>query len=684
MQYVAGLDPHPLDLYEKRCFSTIGLKANFAAFLNCTEPDPDDYHCLIGQKLQVFNLGIECIVARELLENEALEQFLGAGQLPTSLNLEDEDDPSSIPGVNDAATNLPLETSSTDKNKWPKSRLKGSKTDSETETSQEKTNYGPPTIDRDLDFWVMDEPGYTPSLDAVVGDFANTTADDTGFDYVGPPPADLDKDADNSSTEDIFQSKSKKHKSRKNGRNGKSKSIVVEGLPNQSWEGTMMDDGFDGSVVSSGTLSQAYFDAAEAGSIFSMKNGFVSLDTVVNVADMKRRPGARCPVQNAALAATGDQLYAPYLQRPYPVTDDVALERRIMLSASFDGEEKRGSLQSRLEIAHRLQKPKLLSDMCAFKAANPKCTIDDFTKWYGNPGSPLDDYNDDPISDEVSVHDAYQESAARKLDKASEAMRVLVSTRDFWGKTWEEATPVPAAEQEPLFDYDTTVEMVLDYLEQLHPANLMNQVMAVNLSSAYFALASSAKGTMKIGLVQLSIKRLRQTTEKALELLARDATGTLSQIAEGGSTAASTTSSNFASEEAIGACEEACDALSVTETMVARATSLLHKFPGQYKLISDLLRFADGSALALIDRVGRSNFLNLILEEQRRRNKNLDPSKDMLPNPILREYVFRNLDDENPCQLAVRFGDEGSVVDEGGNEGGVLLALMKSNVDSDE
>ena len=115
-------------------------------------------------------------------------------------------------------------------------------------------------------------------------------------------------------------------------------------------------------------------------------------------------------------------------------------------------------------------------------------------------------------------NNAYKESAAKKLDRASEAMRVLMSTRDFWGQCWEESTPVPASEQQPLFDHVSTVEMIIDYLEQLHPANLMNQVMAVNLSSAYFALASSAKATTKVGIVQLSLKRLRQKIEKALKI----------------------------------------------------------------------------------------------------------------------------------------------------------------------
>ena len=108
---------------------------------------------------------------------------------------------------------------------------------------------------------------------------------------------------------------------------------------------------------------------------------------------------------------------------------------------------------------------------------------------------------------------------------------------------------------------------------------------------------------MKIGIVQLSMKKLRQKIEKAINALSRDSTGSISQTCNGGvgsgSTAASTTTSHFASEASISACEEACSALSVTETMLARATSLLAKFPGQYGLVSDLLRFADGCPLGL-------------------------------------------------------------------------------------
>jgi Rab3 GTPase-activating protein catalytic subunit len=79
-----------------------------------------------------------------------------------------------------------------------------------------------------------------------------------------------------------------------------------------------------------------------------------------------QRKGARCPVQGATLQEANTQLYAPYLQRPLPLTDDIVAERRVMMAR-----QRYTHVGTRLEIARRLQEPKLLSDMQAFIAANP-------------------------------------------------------------------------------------------------------------------------------------------------------------------------------------------------------------------------------------------------------------------------------------------------------------------------
>ncbi len=710
MHYVAGLDPHPLELYKKRCYTSIGHKANFSAFLNCCEPDPDDYHCLIGQKLQVFQIGVECVVASELLEEEVMERFLEQGQVPVTAKVDkppglvrtvgedeeyDEDDHRWRPVGSDKVpahgeekqeehphpAQVFINNNRSKKRKWPKAKSsKGGPLE-----NGERKDYGPPTINSDLEFWVMDEPGYAPR-DAVGVDFVQPATDDTGFDFVVPAPRDMeDLDADDSVD---YRRKS-----------------MMMGAAVNGWEGTIMedngsnvgddDDDSEGSGDSAASrtttcsLSQAYFDAAEAGSIFSMKRGFVTLDTVVNVADMKRRPGARCPVDRVTLRGTGDQLYAPYLQRPCPLTDDLAFERKHMLaSEQREGESRKEVLAARIDLAHRLQRPKLLSDMSAFKAANPNATIDDFTRWYGNPGSPLDDYDDGdiPLPDDSSLAGAYYESAAKKLDRASEAMKVLIATRDFWASTWEQAPAVPAAEQQPLFDYESTVEMAIDHLEQMHPANLVSQIMAVNLSSAYFALVSSAEDALNVDLVKIAILRLRQKIEDALRLLSDDATGALFQSSSSDSASASTATANqYISEESIYACEEACNALTVAETMLSRAVSLLSKFPSQYNLVQELLKLTDGTTVALTDPIGRKGFLDAIFQQQKHHSGFTTPSSrsvaDNLPQPVLREYVLRNLDDDKPCQLAVRFGDAGAYLGRVDNEGGVLMALLKSFTD---
>lgn len=715
MQYVAGLDPHPLQLYEQRCFTSMGHQASFSAFLNCSEPDPDDYHCLIGQKLQVVQVGIECVVAKELLEQEVMERFLEQGEIPATARMAEEDlapgmiqseDPSEeedskwkpvgsdkvssvvVPEIAPSSDEAPPMViaggsgyNKKSKRKWPKSKAKKKGAD---ETTGARQDYGPPTINSDLEFWVMDEPGHAPldiaSQQQKTSQHVAMTTDDTGFDYVMSAPKDMeDLDAD--------ESVSYRRKS----------SMMGTHIDMTGWEGTIMedrdsqgedeDDDSEGSGDSaasrttSASMSQAYFDAAEAGSIFSMKHGFVTLDTVVNVADMKRRPGARCPVHQVTLKGTGDQLYAPYLQRPAPLTDDLVMERKHMLaSEQRQGESRKAVLEARIKLAHRLQRPKLLSDMSAFKAANPNSTIDDFTRWYGNPGSPLDDY-DEPLPDDVSVSGAYYESAAKKLDRASEAMKVLVATRDFWATTWEQAPAVPASEQQPLFNYESTVEMAIDYLEQIHPANLVNQIMAVNLASSYFTLMTSAEDALNVGVVKATVLKLRRKINHALGLLSSDATGSLFDSSDTASTSTAT-ANQYISEEAIHACEEACNAVALTETMLARAISLLSKFPSQYRLVQELIKLSDGTTVGLNDTMGRRGFLSAIYQQQKLR---LDSRRggivDGVPEPVLREYVLRNLDDEKPCQLAVRFGDAGAYLGRVENEGGVLLAITKSFTD---
>jgi hypothetical protein len=307
---------------------------------------------------------------------------------------------------------------------------------------------------------------------------------------------------------------------------------------------------------------------------------FDAHDVDPDAATNGKREGARCPIEGFLLRSTGEQLYAPYLQRAYPLTDDVITERKLMI-AKQDGGKATTTISQKLEIVHRLQRPKLMSDMRAFKAANPGAVYDDFAAWYGNPADPLAEYLevDEALTPQASPAELATRSPRSaaiadlkgKLDKAAESIRTLTTTRDFWAETWEEADATAAEEQPLLFDPITMAEMALDYFETLHPANLLCQVMATNLSAAYFSLATSAGDAVNIEIISSSLKHLRVTTEAAIKALSLDVL------------IAATTKrpksnlvfpSSVASVDSIAACEKACCALAESEALLARTRSV--------------------------------------------------------------------------------------------------------------
>ena len=553
MNYVPALDPPPHGT-TRRCFSS-GGRGSLAAQIHSSEPDPDDNHCLIGQKLQVFNLGLESVVTEEVRK--------GVQRLEQKERLDSNDDK-----------------------------------------------------DDEMDDGDDDDDDLT---------------EDEGDDQVLKSPSRTLLNASFVMTPTAAQTLL----------NGS----FVDGLTRLDVDDDRMNvDSPEGSSRSD-NMSE-FYDADEASS--------------VAFRDDERR-GARCPVQGVMLVSTGDQLYAPYLQRPYPLTDDVIMERRLVLSRQNTG--KRSTIvQQRLEIAQRFQRPKLHSDMRSFKAANPGATFEDFVGWYGNPSDPLEDVYDSEVLEHVG--DPNDSTKAEKLDKAAEAIFALEQTRNFWTKTWDEADPLPAAEQESLFDADSTVEMALDYLENIHPTTLLCQVMAVNLSTAYFILSASAGACIRIRSVAATLGRLRETVDTALQLLAKEATGSTGPP------------DAMASVETLTACGKACEAIASAEVIVSRAASLLHKLPQQYKLVEAITKLSEGAPLSLADdEAGRSTFLETVHEQQRQL-----PSAGVNLNlaPALREYLLQNTDDSTPCQLCVRYNDDGINVCDGAGRGGTIFALTKT------
>lgn len=783
MRPIAGLDL-TRNKSAKKCASmqSIGTKAEAAGKLNNSEPDPDDSYCLIGQKLQVFNVCLECAVAAERRELEEVESKL------------DQMEPKR-PRLNESDEMVPVETT-----------LMQKSSDSREESSSQLV-------------------ASTVTLASLM---------------TGQSP------------------------------------VVAMDVASQ---GTASDDEFfDAEEGESERRDDPLPTIEETTAVLRQSTSFMTKDG--------ERKGFRCPVQGAVLS-NGEQLFAPYLQRPAPVTDDIAAERRLLIARQRGG-KLTTSIAQRLEIAHRLVEPKLLSDMQAFKAANPGAVFQDFVSWYGNPSNPLDVYeeteetqsqdlrlgikitsSDDSVevslddsgrssssrrrmsrqntspppspggtirrfslsvhgsspppspgesrrrfsfsslgsqpsstggsrlslsghgnaspggslhrfglarrsgsgspgsqrlrvpsnspprspggtrrrlslsrhsgsesqlssrpsmtnsdesppttssgsrrrininlgrsrskdSDDSSVGsklrarlsqdetsseahsrssrrrrrpsiqqvDAMTEAATRsKLDKAAEAIRALKETRDFWAKTWERARAVPASEQEQLFDTDTTVEMALDYFENLHPATLMCQVLAVNLASSFFVLSSAATPSMSITVVRAAVKNLREKIEAALQALSLDA---LTAVTVKHAGEPNSVPSTVATVEAISSCERACIALYETEVLVSRATSLLHKLRGDHELVEVILQCAEASAIVIEDGDARTAILQVMAAYQHRPHE--------MPEPLVREYLLRSYDSPLPRQLCVRYGSDRASDD----RGVVALALGTCNRD---
>ena len=385
------------------------------------------------------------------------------------------------------------------------------------------------------------------------------------------------------------------------------------------------------------------------------------------------RSGARCPVEGKRLMASKEQLYAPYLQRDVPLTDDLILERKKMLTST--GVSDKTTIQSRIEAAHRLQKKKLVSDMSAFKAANPGAIFQDFINWYGNPGNPLDKYEYGSSSVDVALQSKSAE------EEAAEAMLILSATRTFWSNCWDESKPLSAREQPALFDAFSTIEILLHWLEAIHPAVLINQILAVNLTNAIFVLQSSMPNRTP-PIVQNVLSKLKDKTNITLGLLKHDVAKSITMSTIRSPLLDDDVHDPFAyvSPETIASCEEVCSIMGDAETIMSRAASLLTKLDGDVELVQQLLESPEGKSVEVKNHRSRTQILHEIMSQELRNNGKGDIENDReLPSPSLREYILRNIDENNPCQLTVSIGGTFGLEDGGSNstKGGLVMALKK-------
>ncbi|XP_021852729.1 uncharacterized protein [Spinacia oleracea] len=189
-----------------------------------------------------------------------------------------------------------------------------------------------------------------------------------------------------------------------------------------------------------------------------------------NTGDLVVRLGVSHQAENLTLLETGEPVYAPLTQEGPLLTEDLAREAEEFVLRT--GSVGAGCSQ-------------LLSDMQAFKAANPGCILEDFVRWHSPP--------------DWTGNESGNESDASTCGGDSTSSRGRLSRRmkkegNLWQELWEAAKSVPAVRQAPLFDEDLAVEGVLTVLENITPSQLFGQLFQ-SLLGFGFMIAESKLST---------------------------------------------------------------------------------------------------------------------------------------------------------------------------------------------
>ncbi|TRZ02365.1 hypothetical protein DNTS_019010 [Danionella cerebrum] len=180
-----------------------------------------------------------------------------------------------------------------------------------------------------------------------------------------------------------------------------------------------------------------------------------------------------------------------YIPDPAPMTEDLLEQHSEVLA-------RLGSSAEGAQIRARMQSASLLSDMEAFKAANPGCSLLDFVRWY----SPRDFVEVESI-DEAS-------GASVKRAELSARMQI---PGNMWAETWETATHTPARRQRRLFDDTREAEKVLHYLSVQKPADLAMSLLPCVLHTALIKLKEE-EFSENISSVRQSLQQITSQTSK--------------------------------------------------------------------------------------------------------------------------------------------------------------------------
>lgn len=182
------------------------------------------------------------------------------------------------------------------------------------------------------------------------------------------------------------------------------------------------------------------------------------------------RLGADHPADELRMLETGEPVYSPLTQESPLFTEDSIREAEELVLRT-------GSVGA--GCSH------LLSDMQAFKAANPGCILEDFVRWYSPP-----DWREDPDSGLNHVTSSEASIGGTATEGTGTEARGYLSARmqskgNLWQELWASARPIPAVRQSPLFDEELAGESTLDALENIPPCEVYKQLFTAAFSVGY-------------------------------------------------------------------------------------------------------------------------------------------------------------------------------------------------------
>ncbi|QCD78293.1 Rab3 GTPase-activating protein catalytic subunit [Vigna unguiculata] len=211
------------------------------------------------------------------------------------------------------------------------------------------------------------------------------------------------------------------------------------------------------------------------------------------------RLGADCPSGDLMLLETGEPAFSPVTQEGPLLTEDLIKETEEFVLRT--GSVGAGCSQ-------------LLSDMQAFKAANPGCILEDFVRWYSPP---------DWTESEGSTEDKDSSYCGESMSTKGQLSLRMQKEGNLWRELWETSKPVPAVKQAPLYDEDLAVEGILDAFEDIPPSELFEQLfvslVVLGISEVISTENLPHKGIVKMYPMYEMVEKMMVNPDEAVKIV---------------------------------------------------------------------------------------------------------------------------------------------------------------------